>query len=211
MDIKLSMIPISKVRARGWSDSLISLLLAEPDAIRPNPHYRCGPPMRLYCMDRVQNAECDTRWKRYQERRQRLSTVAKGGIEKRRTAMLAWAATVSISVPVLSKNEIEKKSLAHWFDRLANRHPGHDFPDHRDSTWRARIAVNYLRHVCTNYEDLLDNTFGQVGRNTAYAIIKKRVLRELAARYDWLADECYIQEAQVLTKDDIRERRLCEI
>ena len=38
----------SQLKDRGWTDSLIRKFLSEADKTRTNPHYRSGPPMRLY-------------------------------------------------------------------------------------------------------------------------------------------------------------------
>ena len=42
---------------RGWTDTMIKILLGTPDKTAQNPHYRRAPEMKLYLLDRVIEAE----------------------------------------------------------------------------------------------------------------------------------------------------------
>jgi hypothetical protein len=42
------------LKARGWTGTLIRRFLPTPDRTKVNPHYRSGPPMRLYDLARVE-------------------------------------------------------------------------------------------------------------------------------------------------------------
>lgn len=44
---------IPELRPRGWTKTLIERFLGQPDAMRPNPHYRRAAPMKLYLRQRV--------------------------------------------------------------------------------------------------------------------------------------------------------------
>jgi hypothetical protein len=44
-------------KERGWTDKLIRHFLGDPDELATNPHHRSGPPMRLYCLDRIEQTE----------------------------------------------------------------------------------------------------------------------------------------------------------
>ena len=47
----------STLKTRGWNEKLIAQLLGEPDQWGSNPHYRSGPPSRLFDRERVTQAE----------------------------------------------------------------------------------------------------------------------------------------------------------
>lgn len=36
---------------RGWSRAMVDSILGKADETRRNPHYRSGPPMRLYDLE----------------------------------------------------------------------------------------------------------------------------------------------------------------
>ncbi|MBX9980399.1 MAG: DUF2293 domain-containing protein [Mycobacterium gordonae] len=57
-----------------------------------------------------------------------------------------------------------------------------------------RWAVNYMRHVETDYDWLLDSVTGRVGVTEARRLIRARVLRAIADKYPYLAGECARQE-----------------
>ena len=53
---KPQMISIAGLKARGWTQALITLL-GEPDVVRRNSHYAKSAPMRLYDTARVASFE----------------------------------------------------------------------------------------------------------------------------------------------------------
>lgn len=54
MDKKPEYLSTLKLKERGWTDGMIRRFLGEPDATRPNPHYKCAAPMKLYELKRVE-------------------------------------------------------------------------------------------------------------------------------------------------------------
>ncbi|MFM7088506.1 MAG: hypothetical protein ACKOW9_03165 [Candidatus Paceibacterota bacterium] len=46
-----------QVKARGWSDTLITKFLPVPDRTAPNPRHKNGAPMKFYSLDRIQLIE----------------------------------------------------------------------------------------------------------------------------------------------------------
>jgi len=61
----------TQLKARGWTDALIRDLLGAPDQTRVNPHYRSGPPMRLYEVGRIEKVEGSVAWATRAEATQR--------------------------------------------------------------------------------------------------------------------------------------------
>ena len=50
--------------------------------------------------------------------------------------------------------------------------------------------MNYVRHELTSYDDTLLHAYGEVGIDRAVAVIRNRVLGEIASVYPELAAEC---------------------
>ena len=57
-----------------------------------------------------------------------------------------------------------------------------------------RVTVNYLRHVRTNYDELLASLHGKVGIEEAKELVRERVYEAIASTYPDLAAECSRQE-----------------
>jgi len=65
------------LRARGWTDSLIRLLLIGPDKYAANPYFwKNGGRMKLWNLDRVLEAEADSRFQLFQIQRARRKEAA---------------------------------------------------------------------------------------------------------------------------------------
>lgn len=56
-----------------------------------------------------------------------------------------------------------------------------------------RITVNFLRHECSAYEQLLGDVSGCVGVDAAYRVIRNRVLDTIVETYPRLRFECRAQ------------------
>jgi hypothetical protein len=169
--------------------------------MRPNPHYRQAAPMRLYSAARVEAAEQGPDFvahlAKVQQRRQRgLAQAA-----HKRQQILAWVDGLTITVPSFEPETLTALACEHYNDgefvpewvlerqaRLGEWDRGAT-PD-SDPAFLARITVNFLRHGCTEYEALLDRTFGQVGTEEAKAAIRRRVLEAIAQTYPALTEEC---------------------
>ena len=185
-------------KLRGWSERLIRELLGEPDELKRNPmssSRRAGvgsayAPMKLYTAERVHAAEQDARYIAYQARRQKQSTASKATADRKAAELESWASSVPIVVQRLSLNTVHKRSLESREAWEASRGRfGFDGASVDDTT-RERWAVNFVRHELTTYDDSLLQAYGKVGVDSAAAIIRDRVLSEIARVYPELAAEC---------------------
>lgn len=59
-----------------------------------------------------------------------------------------------------------------------------------DPAFLERIAVNYLRHVLSNYEKELAHVYGRMGVRQAYKEISRKVYDAISKGYPWLEEEC---------------------
>ena len=146
---------------RGWTDTIISKLLGDPDRTAPNPHYRSAHEMRLYLLERVMDAENSDEFVKYVSDLKRKES-AKKAVRTKINRIIQWAKTVKIE---------------------------YDFPNSNRLYGSEREKVNYLRHECTEYAYTLADMYGKTGKDIAYPIIKNRILAEIAKRYHDFAKE----------------------
>lgn len=190
----------ASIKERGWTDAAITRFLGEPDRTADNPHYKCAPPMKLYRVRRVEEAEGTPEfvaWKQKSEvRRHAAKAAAQVGVATKKAKLLEvvtkWKPSISkVPADMLRKEAIANYNEHHW-DRSASVDS--------DPSFLARISVNYIRHVLTHYDGLMGSLWGQVGKEEAKALVRSQVYEAIADKYPDLSGEC---DAQV-------ERRLTE-
>ena len=203
-----SMITPTRLKSeRFWTDTLINRYLGEPDKFVKNPHYRSGPPMALYDLDRViaceHQPDVAEALQRIAERRPQRQRAAQDIAQRKRQAVLDWVRSLSIQLPVLSHNQLIHQACDHYntlwdargrYDKWASPSD--------DPAFLARITVNYLRHACSPYDDRLDDLFGQIGATEGRPLLKQRVLTAIARQYPDLASECRRQQRALNPLDD---------
>ena len=196
-------ITVSKLIGKpNWSKAMVRDLLGDPDQQARNPRYRTGPPMLLYDLKRVEEAEATPefalRLAQYELKRQtglRISRAKRDKLiadvrqieirygfdmtveEARQNGLRAWA-----------ESEDEKTSQRGNFDGPASRNPEHYDPADID-----RWTVNCLRHERSGYEAILNGIHGLVGRRLADPIIKNRVLLHISDIFPELAPAAHLQ------------------
>lgn len=80
------------LKERGWTDSLIERFLPQPDRVKPNPHGRRSPPMKLYERGRVEQVEGSAEFAEAVSRGAGRREAAKKATETRRKALAEEAA-----------------------------------------------------------------------------------------------------------------------
>ena len=203
---KIERVTLSTLKQRGWTDGAVKRFLGEPDALVPNPNYQSGPKMRLYDLPRVEAGEHSERWRRWFDKTRALRAKAPAQQSERmnasRVGLAAQINAVEIGIPRLTGDELFGVAVANgnaqpeW--HAAER--GHHNHDPATVSWAdpaalQRWAVNYLRHVETDYDWLLDSVTGRVGVTEARQLIGERVLNAIADQYPYLGAECARQRA----------------
>jgi len=182
---------------RKWTDGLIRDFLGEPDAERPNFHYRTGPLQQLYLKSRVESIEATDEFQlafaKLEKRRASARTVARRIAKERRERALNEARSFDFCVPKLDTAKLIEEACRHYNDRsfgerLATPDSSPEFLD--------RISVNYLRHECTAYDEILDMFKGVVGGAEAKIEARNVVLSQIADTYPDLNFECYRQQLE---------------
>lgn len=180
------------LRARGWNESMIHRFLRRPDQTKTNPHYRSGPPMQLFEGARVVRAEQQPEFIAIQEKRARRRAGARKAVETKSDKTRQFVDSLNINVPCFDRQKLIAKACAHYNAFTPGREDDYCKPARLDSDdgFLNRIAVNFLRHRMTPYERHLARTYGKVGADEAYVVIKTKVLHAIATAYPFLAGEC---------------------
>lgn len=204
---KVKCVTLSTLKSRGWTESMVRDLLGDPDVQSPNPHYRSGPPMRLYSIARVESVEetpawADRRDKAAAHSESRRASASKAAATKR-AKLLAWVNKLRIDVPRIDDDKLTELACNHYNDLWADRGKSHKYADPSDDPeFLDRITVNYLRHVGSKYESLLCEMFGKVGVAEGYARLRGRILSAIAASYPALRRECERQSEELKTESE---------
>lgn len=192
----------SSLKHRGWTDGAIRRFLGDPDQTAPNPHYRSGPPMRLYNLARVKAAEATPEWKEWSEKsrasRSSASERMKAAMAERRSQLLEEVAALPITLPEMDMEELFQRAVDHrnGLGPAGDDWEGWDHArvDDADHEALERWAVNYLRHVATGYDTWLDALVGRIGRSEATELLREQIYGAIAKTYPELAGECDRQE-----------------
>jgi len=182
------------LKARGWTDALVTRFLGEPDELVPNPHYKSAAPMRLYYLDRVVIAETTDDFKAAQVKAKARSDTGKAVADAKRVETMRQIDAFEFKVPLLEKEALIDRAC-HHYNRLWRDRGEYDkaASPASDPTFLERITVNYLRHACSKYERQLERQFGKIGADDARLAVKKKVLATIAEQYPDLATECHRQ------------------
>lgn len=164
------------LKARNWTEAAIKRFLGEPDDTKPNPHYKSGPPMRLWLKERAEAVEQTEEFKAWMLKSLERSARAKDAARKRMEALWKevqdWTPTLNIPEGDLVKLACEHYNALHFGrGKYANTSDSPEF--------LRRIVGNYLRHECSDYEEMLSRIRGKPGVENAYQEIRAEALMTL--------------------------------
>ena len=190
------------IEERSWSKAMVGEFLGDPDRTAPNPNYRSGPPMRLYDLKRIEQAEATPE---FAPRQAQYEVKKKAALERssaKREKLIADVRQVEIQyyfdMTVKDARENGLNAWANWEDEKNSQRRNFEGPAFRTPEFYApedidRWAVNWLRHERSEYETSLDSIYGLVGRKFADPIIKNRVLRHISETFPELAPAAHLQ------------------
>lgn len=205
MEVKKEEKMIAKcaLKERGWTNSLIEKFLPFPDKLKPNPHYRCAPEMKLYILKRVEFIEKSKDFKKLMKNVKKRKESSKKAVETKLNNLNRYLETISITLPLLPKESLINKACQHYNNMQNHRaYQGLKYSDesackNSDTLFLERICVNYLRHSLTDYEKELDIIYGKVGFSSGYIEIRNKIFKEISIKYPWLKDECIRQNGEI--------------
>jgi hypothetical protein len=189
------------LKERGWTDAGIRRFLPEPDEQKINPRYRSAAPMLLWNLDRVETIETSSEWQEWKAKSSAHSAEMLKVADVQRQQLLDEISGYPVRLRKMPKEKLTLAACRHYNDR---QNDGYGVPlivsgdnlasPDSDEAFLDRITVNYLRHHCSNYETELEKTFGKVGVQQAYEVIRNRVLQAIAEAYPKLKAECERQK-----------------
>jgi hypothetical protein len=190
-------ITLAGLKERGWTATLVQRFLGAPERTAPNPHYRSGPPMRLYLLTRVEAAEADEAFKEARAGSRRRGDAARRVADRKRADLIARAEAMPVRVRQLGDDELLRQAIRHYNRRQEEwmesrwEHPDRQpaRPD-SDPLFLRRIKVNFIRHQMTSYDRALDSMAARVGVREASAVIRRKVYEAICSAYPGLAGEC---------------------
>jgi len=196
----------SKVKERGWTDSLIQRFLGDADATAANPVFRSAAPVRLYDLKPVLCAEASPDWQAAKGAASKRSALSSQASVRRASDVVDKANRFKVTLPVLGDDVLFRRAVAH---RNRVRSYREDFElatmETVDESTLRRWAVNYLRHALTGYDSQIGRFAEKPGFRSAESITRSRIYGTIAATYPGLAEECRRQEAE---RGDYRVRTL---
>lgn len=181
---KPQMISIAGLKARGWTQALITLL-GEPDVVGRNSHYAKSAPMRLYDTARVASFEVSSEFLAAKAKAARRQCGAKTAVETKRAALMQQVLEMHVSVETRPEHWVRRAAIEAYNERHWD---GDGAAEDAPAKFLERITVNFIRH---KYDRALEEVAGRVG--IASAVQSKDLLshrRAIGESYPALADEC---------------------
>lgn len=185
----------------GLTDAQIRSL-GEPDATRPNPHYRSGPPMKLYLQQRVEQwiAEHGSEIAASLSRKQAAQRSVSTKRESARTEIAKLVRRLELA-PIISRARVRKEAAAFFMERYASF----------SGEVTEKGLCSFIRHNYTNYEEILSVVKGKVGASDLYENVKVYLCCRIIAHYRLEVNPLHAAFGERLSYDEIPERFLLPV
>ncbi len=190
------------LKKRGWTETYLRHTLPNPDKLQTNPFYKNSAPMRLYLKEKVHAVEQTLQFRNFIQKSAKRKEGARKATITKKQKLLGFVNALVI--------ELEQKDIQSIYQDAIDRY--NDWNLYREEKETAsmlsskifldRIAVNYLRHQLSNYDEMLYEIFGKVGVAEAYAVINRKIYTKIAATYPELKEEAERQEAAKEKRDN---------
>lgn len=192
------------LKARGWTNKLVKDFASQPDATKPNPMRRSGPPIWLWHPMTIEAIEVTPEFRAARAIATTRKHAAAKGTATKIAAMEAWVDGLEIELPDVDLAELIWLAIRSFnnrgLDRLCEGRVDHfrEASESSDPAFLRRITVNFVRHAETGYEQHLNDTFGKVGTGVAYGRLKAKILDAIGAKWPELRDECERQKERTI-------------
>ena len=168
---KPQMISIAGLKARGWTQALITLL-GEPDVVGRNSHYANLAPMRLYDSARVASFEVSSEFLAAKAKAARRQCEAKTAVETKRAALMQQVLEMHVSVETRPEHWVRRATIEAYNERHWD---GDGTAEDAPAEFLERITVNFIRHNLP-YDRALEEVAGRVGIASAVQAISSKDL-----------------------------------
>jgi HJR/Mrr/RecB family endonuclease len=179
------------IKSRGWTDGSIKKFLGPPEDTQKNPHYRSGPPMQLWYLETVEEAEKNQEfidWKaKHDCRRDSLRERAVKQHQQKKSLLMEWVDSLSVEVPKYKEERLFQFAVENYNDLWSSRGKYEKiiYEDFRtlDPEFLHRITVNALLHSLSDYEYHLARVEGLTGASQAREKLKRKILTSIHKAY----------------------------
>lgn len=199
---------LSNVKERGWTAGMVRRFLGDPDKTATNPHYRSGPPMKLFQLSRIVLVEETPEWKDAFKRAAVRSAADKSAAANKAAKLIERVKRMPIKVTLaLSGEELLIKAIAHYNSRGPHNEREDWLPATQasDLAFLERIQVNYVRHMLTFYDRQMDIAAGKPGAAGARKALRGRIYGAISEACSQLAEECESQWARFTSEAHLEQ------
>lgn len=199
----------TELKERGWTMKAIRDFAGPPDKQVPNPIYRSGAPVNLWLITLIEEVEASSAYQNFCERNQSRRDAALVAAETKRVALLKELAHYEVVVPVMKRRQLVRAACDHYNHRVDEYNTSGKVSQPKEwatpksgPTFLDRICVNYLRHICTSYDEQLEHTRGRVGCDEGYVLVCERIFDAIGTAYPFLKVESDRQLAERVEDED---------
>lgn len=179
---------------RGWTAKMIRELLGEPDARPQNRSYPSRPPLKLYDLERVEEAErTDTFFELLDQSEARKDSAQKGK-DAQRLRILMEVDALDLQIPRMEMKYLAIEAVERYNDWVDDQ--GADRPYvtlHSHVMDVMRVMVHHLRFTTPGYPEMQQKLLRRTGAREARRRLNERIFQAIARLYPELADECQRQ------------------
>lgn len=179
-------ITLSTLKERGWTDSMIRDYGLEPDKEKPNPHYKCASPMKLYDINRIAHIESESWFQNHYLASLSRRKGAKKAVQTKHNKIMAFVEALPLSLPDWTKEMAFQEAItdynALWAERGRFDKFIYDYHE-LDSQTLERLVCNMFRHIYTDYDDVLCHCYGKVGVDSAHKYLQEKINAIVHERY----------------------------
>jgi len=185
----------TQLKERGWTEGSIKKFMPSPSVTKTNPRFSGGHPMKLYCVEQVNNIELSTSFQQWYQKtivsRRKKSNAATKTVKNKKDTIIREFNSINITLKKISYEEVIRRAKNNYceYNNIPN-----SYLNEADDNFIHRISVNWLRHSVSNYDYNVGNLSGRIGKQEAYAIIKNRILDLIAEKYPILENEALRQK-----------------
>jgi hypothetical protein len=191
------------IKDRGWTEGLIKKYLPKPDL--ETRGYPSNYLMLLYSVCKVEQietiSEVKEALKKIAFQRNKQSGSAQKAAKEKREKAINWVKSLDIQIPIFDISNLIKNAV---YDYNAV-HLEKEAHLQDDCKFLARIAKNYLRHSCTEYERILkEMEENKIDYEEACELLKKKINTAILRAYPNLSDRIAEYQESEYTKKSNR-------
>ncbi|MCL5803437.1 MAG: hypothetical protein M1529_06425 [Candidatus Thermoplasmatota archaeon] len=194
----------SKLKERGWTETMIKKFLRYPDQEVSNPIYKSASSMKLYSIKRIEKAEQSEDFIIYKKKAEKRSRTMKDITTSKKEKLLEKIDLMEFKIKIISMDSLLNNAIRNYNDFHESKSiefGKYDFipvTNNSEEKFLERIMVNYVRHRLTTYDRQLEMLAGKIGVREAVLKIKCRIFDEISKSYPELKSECDKQKLNVV-------------